>query len=151
MNRFPRGLLAGTIATALMSIPIVAAKRVGFIRSIPPREVSQHIVEHTDSQLPAGSPAVDRLWPIAHVAYGAVCGVIFNRIRPVLPESTFGAGALFGGAVWTISYGGYLPMLRLYPYPNRDAEQRILTMTLAHLVFGVSLAYVDRLPQNSKG
>lgn len=133
-----------------MSIPIVAAKRVGFIRKIPPVEVSRNIAKSANSQPSVDTNVVDRLWPIAHVAYGAACGVIFTRIRPVLPESTVAAGAVFGGAVWGVSYGGYLPMLRLYPDPTRDAEQRILTMTFAHLVFGVSLAYADRLLQNPK-
>jgi hypothetical protein len=140
----PRGLLAGSFATAVMSIPIVTAKRVGFIRAIPPREISENIVEIADGPIPSDPTAVDRMWPIAHVAYGAACGAIFSRFRSLFPESTARAGLVFGGAVWAISYGGYLPVLRFYPTLNRDAEQRILTMTVAHVLFGLSLAYCDR-------
>jgi hypothetical protein len=84
------------------------------------------------------------MWPLAHLAYGAGCGVIYAGMRPALPNNAFKAGMAFGALVWTFSYLGYLPVLRLYSWPNRDSKSRVVTMICAHGLFGATLGFLEK-------
>ena len=47
--------------------------------------------------------------------------------------------ALFGIAVWAVSYAGWVPKLGLMQPPSRDRPGRPTAMILAHLVYGATL------------
>lgn len=82
-------------------------------------------------------------WMAAHEAYGMACGMGYVHVRPLMPSSPRVAGLIFGGAVWGVSYLGYLPALDLYPSPDDDSRSRLTVMVIAHAVFGIVLAEVE--------
>jgi Na+/proline symporter len=143
MNRIVRGALAGALATVAMSVPIVVARQLGFVGTMPPEQVNRNVARRTPLLPDPSSDAFHVAWPVAHVAYGAGCGVLFSLLRPAVRQSNAGPGLAYGMVVWAAGYAGYLPALDIYPSPDEDTRSRTVTMVLAHAVFGVSLAVLE--------
>lgn len=144
MHPILRGALSGALATIPMTVPILAARKLGLFRTPPPVQISDQIAAHTDVLPGRAEPGFTPSWLAGHFGYGAACGAVYGLVRPLLPGSTPAAGLLFGEAVWGVSYIGYLPALNLYPAPEEDVKPRTATMILAHAIFGLTLAETDR-------
>ena len=81
----------------------------------------------------------------AHFAFGAVPGALGALARPLAagaPTPAF--GLLFGMVVWAAAYLGLMPALGLYPWPHQDRPARRRTMILAHAVYGLTFAEIER-------
>lgn len=151
MNRYLTGAVAGVIATALMTVAISIGKLFGLLRTPPPTQVTTAVTnrmgidadESPDPEFNTGSL-------IAHHGFGATAGVIYVLVRRFLPSSSPVAGLIFGALVWTTAYVGYLPLLRLYPWPDDDRHSRTAVMIVAHGVYGTTLAETERR-MNSRG
>jgi len=144
MNALLRGAISGAIATVPMTVPILAAQRLGLFRTPPPEQISDKVAWYSNFLPERSEPGFTPVWLGAHLGYGAACGAIYTLARPVLPGPGPVAGVLFGGAVWGVGYLGFLPALDLYPAPEDDATPRTATMILAHAVFGIALATLDQ-------
>lgn len=144
MNRLVRAGIAGSISTVVMSVPIYAAQRLNLVETPAPVDVSRKIAEEVSVLPEVHEPGFAVMWPLAHLAYGAGCGVIYAGMRPALPNHSLKAGMAFGALVWTFSYLGYLPLLRLYSWPNRDSKSRVTTMICAHGIFGATLGFLEK-------
>jgi hypothetical protein len=82
----------------------------------------------------------------AHFAFGAGAGALYARLTAAvlrLPAARRvpgpARGALFGFAVWAVSYGAVMPRLGLFPLPAQDRDGRQPRLIAAHLVFGGTL------------
>lgn len=139
-----RGAVAGMVGTVFMTIPILAARRLGFFHTPPPVEISANLARRTPLLPERSNPLFPVAWLGAHFAYGAASGIGYTLLRRYLPVPTAWAGLLFGLGVWAISYLGYVPALHLYPEPDDDSRPRQVVMILAHAVFGVSVAETNR-------
>lgn len=144
MNRYLAGAVAGIIATALMTVAISAGKLFGLLRTPPPTQVTTNVTNRMGIDLEPPDPEFNVGTLIAHHGFGATAGAIYVSMRRVLPASSPVAGLIFGGLVWSTAYLGYLPLLRLYPWPDDDRHSRTAVMIVAHAVYGVSLAEVER-------
>ncbi len=144
MNTIVRGAMAGIAGTVFMSVPVFASQRLGLFASAPPVEISASVAKNIPILPSPSSTAFSVAWPVLHLAYGAAGGIVFNLIRGVLPKSTGGSGLVLGGAVWAGSYLGYLPLLHLYPAAEDDAHERTAVMLVAHAVYGITLAFVEK-------
>jgi hypothetical protein len=154
-----RGLLAGALATVPMSGLMAAGKLLGLLGTPPPKQITANAAGATVARtldvldvsklaaVPRGDPsgAFRALWMGGHIGYGAACGGVFaalQRLLPQAPDWLLGLG--FGLLVWGTSYLGWVPALRLYPRPERDSPGRMATMIAAHIVFGLTLAEINR-------
>lgn len=144
MNRYLIGTLAGTIATAVMTIVISAGKLLGLLRTPPPTEVTTNITNRLGVDREPPDPEFNTGTLIAHHGFGAVCGVIYVLVRRYLPASSPVAGLIFAAMVWTTQYVGYLPLLKLYPWPDDDRHSRTAVMIAAHAVYGTMLAETEK-------
>jgi hypothetical protein len=85
-------------------------------------------------------PAEVVLATVAHLGYGASCGVLFalltRRRRMVGPPRGVGYGLL----LWLAGYGVWVPAIGAVPPPQRDQPGRQLALVAGHLVYGVVLA-----------
>lgn len=144
MNRYLAGGIAGVAATAVMTAAISAGKAAGLLHIPPPEQVTTRVTDiaGVDNEAPASEFTAGSL--VAHHAFGAAGGVAYTLIRRFLPASTPLAGLLFGGLVWATAYVGYLPMLKLYPWPDRDRTSRMAVMIGAHAVYGTALAEFEK-------
>jgi hypothetical protein len=144
MHSILRGAISGLVATVPQTIPIIAAQRLNLIQTPPPIQISDRIASIADFLPKRSDPGFTPVWLSAHLGYGAGCGIVYTLVWRFLPRSVPVAGLMFGGAVWGVSYLGFLPALRLYPAPDDDSDPRVGVMILAHAIFGVALASVDR-------
>ena len=143
MKAIERGALAGLAATVPMTLVFAVGKATGLLRTPPPRQITAAVERETGVRDDLGESAISARWIAAHLAYGAVCGVLFRGARAVLPANSTAAGLAFGGVVWGVSYGLLMPALGLYPSLRRDSRSRTAVTIIAHAVFGIALARVD--------
>ena len=138
-NRLLLGALAGIAGTFAMT----AAARAMHRRlppaeryPLPPREI-------IEGALPAPAKhALDEQGRqsatlAAHFGYGAATGALYALLRPrgsILP------GAAYGLLVWTVSYFGIMPGLRILRPADDHPLRRNWLMIVAHLVWGSTMA-----------
>lgn len=139
-----RGAGAGVAATGAMSVAMLAAQRAGLLHKLPPENITEAALDTLDVDRSEG--AEDALSTSAHFAFGATCGALFGLAIPFarrLAPSPL-VGALFGAAVWAVSYAGWVPALGILPPPTKDDPRRQGSMFGAHLVFGGVLGWLLR-------
>ncbi len=151
MNDHLRGFLAGVAATVPMTGVIAGGRAAGWLGTPPPEQITGAAAARVEVRDDLPPPAFDATWVAAHLAYGGLCGAIYPSARGFFPSPTSVAGVSFGLAVWVVSYGGLMPVLRLYPSPRRDRSSRAAVMIAAHAVFGVALAETHRFLRVASG
>ncbi len=144
MNRYLVGAVAGIIATAVMTLVISAGERLGLLRTPPPTQVTTTVTNRAGIDPEPPDPEFNPGTLIAHAGFGVAAGPLYVVAKPILPNSRITAGAVYGGAVWASAYGGYLPALHLYPWPDDDRHSRTIVMIAAHVVYGVTLTETER-------
>lgn len=127
-----------------MSVWMILAKRGGIMRrEQPPKKITRRFLRSV-----AREPELTTLnlaTSATHLGYGSVGGVVyavigqrwFDHVPPV------SRGILYGLLVWTISYVGWVPALRLMPHPANDQPGRVATMILAHVIYGGALGLLE--------
>jgi uncharacterized membrane protein YagU involved in acid resistance len=140
MNGAMRGILGGFAATTAMSIPMLAAQRLGWMATQPPERITATALKATSVNA-ATEGTHDLVAVAAHYGFGIGCGALFgmlhDRWRP--PGPAILHGVAFGLCVWALSYLGWIPSLRILPPAHRDRPGRRRTMVVSHVVYGVVL------------
>jgi hypothetical protein len=137
-----RGAAAGVAATTAMSMAMLAAKRAGLLRELPPKELTARATARAGLGDDVDAGTRRQLGWLLHYAFGATLGAMFAAGR----ELTHGPGpdvayaTPFALMVWLVSYAGWVPALRLLPPPTKDDPDRPMAMVGAHLVFAATLA-----------
>lgn len=132
------GAVHGVLATVPMTIAMFGARRLGLMRELPPKTITNAALDAADVDAPERD--VNALAGVAHLAYGAGCGALYAAIAPRSRASTGSVlGMMFGTAVWFASYQGWVPAVGIMPPASRDRPGRPATMFVAHLVFGATL------------
>lgn len=144
MHQFVRGAISGSLATVLMTVVIFGGRKLFGFHTPPPAEVTRRVSRRIGISLPRSEGGFQVFWLAGHLAFGAVCGVLYVLARRFLPSHAVPAGLIAGGTLWGISYLGYLPGLSLYPPPEEDADGRTIVMIAAHAVYGVALAEAEQ-------
>jgi uncharacterized membrane protein YagU involved in acid resistance len=143
MNRLLLGALAGIAGTFAMTAAARAMHRrlpTAERYPLPPREIVE-----------GGLPAVSKrsleehgrqtATLAAHFGYGAATGALYALVGPrrgILP------GAAYGVLVWTVSYFGIMPGLRILRPAHEHPLRRNALMIAAHLVWGSTMALALR-------
>jgi hypothetical protein len=143
-TRAAAGARDGAVATAAMSGAMWAASRAGWLGRPPPKTITERALAAVGAR---GVPeeASHAVAAAAHLGFGAGAGVLFAAARRRSRAAGLAAlqGALFGAAVWAVSYAGWIPATGILPPPHRDREGRPWAMFLSHLVFGATLGLLD--------
>jgi hypothetical protein len=78
-----------------------------------------------------------------HFGYGSTVGALYWRTMARLQWPVVLKGMMFGLAVWTVSYLGWLPLLfGLLSSATQHPSCRNALMIVAHLVWGTTIAGV---------
>jgi uncharacterized membrane protein YagU involved in acid resistance len=140
IRRILAGATAGVIATGPQSAVVWGSRAAGVYHRRPPPEVLAE--GPTNAAVDAGV-LPSHLWRpamlVEHVGFGAAGGILFAFVSSVV-RPTMLAGVVTGLAIWKASYDGWIPALRIMPPPERDETGRQLTMVIAHVAYGLSLA-----------
>jgi hypothetical protein len=137
------GAIAGAIATGPMTAVIVAGRKARMLWTPPPKQITANVASRAGVKPDLEDEEFQAAWLAAHFGYGAACGAVYSIIRPMLPGSVTIKGLVFGELVWGVSYLGYIPALRLYPWPKDDSRTRMAVMIAAHAVFGIMTAQIE--------
>ncbi len=141
------GGVAGFVATAPMSIAMVAMKQVlprWQKGELPPGQVTRRVEEVVGAEDDLSQDQHTAATALAHFGYGAAAAMPYGALAPRLPMPTALSGLIYGLAVWTGSYLGLLPALRLFPPATKHPWQRNVLMILAHVVWGTALGLFYR-------
>jgi uncharacterized membrane protein YagU involved in acid resistance len=139
MNRLLLGALAGIAGTFAMTAAVRAMHRrlpAAERYPLPPREIIEGgLPAATKRSLEEHGRQSATL--AAHFGYGAATGALYALVRPrggILP------GAAYGVLVWTVSYFGIMPGLRILRPAHEHPGRRNALMIAAHLVWGSTMA-----------
>ena len=136
------GAIAGLGATIVMSAAMLAARRAGLTRTLPPERIAEAAIEEATDR-PARPVERTFVASVAHLGFGAAAGAVFGVIRHaagIRGRVASVAGALlFANIVYLTSYQGWVPALRIMPPASRDDTGRVGTMVVAHWVYGAML------------
>lgn len=139
------GLLCGIAATGPMSAVMVWLHRrlpAHERYPLPPREITTKAVELVAEAEEVNPNLRSALTWLAHFGYGGAAGMLYAQARQRLPGGVSMIGPLYGLIVWTVSYLGLLPSLRVLTPATRHPLRRSGLMIVAHLVWGWCLAMI---------
>jgi Family of unknown function (DUF6789) len=138
-------LSGGAIATVAMSAVMVAGDRLGLMSEQPPTVVTSSALRTAGVERPAAAASL--IAPVAHLGFGAFGGLLYAGVRRLVPGAPGGMlGVAFGLAVWAASYRGWIPALGILPPPESDERGRPAVMVAAHVVYGLVLGRLVRVP-----
>lgn len=136
------GAIGGVVGTTTMSAAMLAAKRAGLVGRLPPERITQRAFFKGLRRRHKRTKNVTAT--LLHFAFGAVGGAGFGVLQQYLPRAVPRplAGIAYGTMIWLVSYGGWIPALRLMPPVHRDRPDRPVVMVLAHWIYGATMATV---------
>jgi hypothetical protein len=140
MKDIARGLLAGFIATAPMTVSMAAMFYLLPRRQqyrLPPRQVTMNVLRRLPDRGDFDERDRSNLTLLSHFAYGAASGAVYAPIaRKLRPPGPLG-GTVHGLATWAASYLGWLPALGVLTPATQHPAERNALMIAAHVIWGV--------------
>jgi hypothetical protein len=132
LSRTIRGGVSGLAATFPMTAVLLGAERLGLLDELPPTKIVQHL-------LPGLGDGTTRVVAaVAHAAYGAAAGAALGALAPPSPLRRR-ATVAWALTVYLASYQGWVPVAGVMPPTIRDRRGRVLSIVLAHVVWGAVL------------
>ena len=128
-----------------MSAVMVTGDRLELMSEQPPTVVTRSALRTAGVERPAAAASL--IAPVAHLGFGAIGGLLYAVVRRLVPGAPGGLlGVTFGLAVWAGSYRGWIPALGILPPPESDERGRPVVMVAAHVVYGLVLGSLVRVP-----
>jgi hypothetical protein len=142
-HRALRGVIAGAIGAACMTVIRMAARRRGIIEKTVPQAVEEWAAARLPGSGRAPSVAHHLIDQLMHVGYGALLGGLYGlSVRRRTPTALL-RGAGYGTAVWIAGSWIALPLLGAKGASWRKPRSENLVDLLAHLAFGTATAVVS--------
>jgi uncharacterized membrane protein YagU involved in acid resistance len=136
MSTLTRGAGGGALATAAMSVVMLAGGRAGLMGEQPPKQIVRAMLPGHKHRPKKGERL---LGTAAHFLFGSMFGALFGmlcRDRPV----RLATGIAYALAIWLASYQGWVPSLNILPPITRDPRPgRQVVMAAGHIVYGTAL------------
>lgn len=139
MNPYASGALAGIVATAPMTAAILLLHRYlpGVDRApLPPAHITAELAEKAGVYQEMDKEEHVLATTIGHFGYGGASGLLYAPLAGTLPGHPAFKGALFGLAVWLVSYLGWLPVAGIMRSATQQPARRNTIMIVAHLLWG---------------
>jgi uncharacterized membrane protein YagU involved in acid resistance len=149
-DRIMRDLTIGAIAGATATVPMSVAMELLYDRlpawqryPLPPRLITRRLADLTELDGTLTERQTRGVVLGLHLLYGATVGSVFPSIARQVPLPPVATGIGYGLFVWTASYLGLLPALRLLRPATQHPRRRSVVMILAHVVWGAVLGLVS--------
>ena len=132
------GLIAGFIATVVLSILMVAKSSMGLMPQLNPIEDNVHVAHMLTGltlPLPFG-------W-LAHFFLGTVIwGLLYAALHASLPGAPVVKGLIFGVLAWLAMMIVFMPLGGHGPFALSLGPQAVVATLVLHLVYGAVLGVV---------
>lgn len=151
MQSLAESAALGAVAGVGGTVPMTIFMREVAPRILPPDArpdefIPKRILEWTEARLgldPDRIPEREQLWASlgAHFTFGGAAGALYGMARREasgVPAPLL--GALFGLAVWGVSYGGWLPALGIRIGTVEQPPKKWTVPIIMHLIYGVATA-----------
>jgi hypothetical protein len=136
MRNLLRGAISGAVATAAMSVVMVAGERAGMMADQPPKRIARAALPGHKHRRKRGEEV---LGAIAHVGFGSASGALFGLMTRG-QHAPVPLGVAYALTIWVGSYAGWVPRLGILPPIPCDQPGRQAVLAAAHLVYGAALA-----------
>ncbi|MBS7700097.1 MULTISPECIES: hypothetical protein [unclassified Chelatococcus] len=136
MNALAEKMLLGALAGFAATLPMTSAMS-RMHRRLPPQERYPLPPRELSENLPNFGMRISTTTLLHHFLYGAASGALFAVVSR---RRNAAAGGIYGAAVWTASYLGWIPASGILRIATRHPSRRNRLMLAAHLVWGASLA-----------
>lgn len=136
------GAIAGLVGTVPMTLLMDRMHRKlppGEREPLPPRQITEHLSERAGVAQHMDEGDMRAASYANHFAYGAATGAVFGNLAHRLPMSPITSGVTFALAVWTVSYFGWLPAMKILPPASEHGAGRNAIMISSHVVWGASM------------
>lgn len=158
MARLSRGMdtLLGTIAGVSATVTMTAVSDKLFRQlprreryPLPQRELTERIIRGSGLRRWAGEDDLVTASLVSHVGLGALAGGLFGLLLRRGGAAPVRNGVLYSLGLWTATYMGWAPALRLLRPAHTHPPRRTGLMIAAHLVWGAALGMsAQRLAQS---
>jgi uncharacterized membrane protein YagU involved in acid resistance len=133
MRAILRGAVAGAIATIVMSVHMLWARRTDRVDALSPEHITDAAFDAVSHEPSTTQHVLGTT--IAHLGFGAGTGVVLAAATRGRRVPWWG-GTAYGLAVAAVSYQGWVPALGILP-PLRDAPPgRRNEIIISHLIYG---------------
>lgn len=133
MSNIVRGLIAGFVATLVLSALMVMKQMIGFM---PELDVAAMLTSMLSL------PSVAFGW-IMHFMIGTIAwGVGYAVLRPYLPGGSIWSGVLFGTAAWLMMMIAVMPMAGAGLFGLQIGVMAPIMTFMLHAIFGAVLGGV---------
>ena len=131
-----KGMVAGFIATVVLSALMLMKQGMGLMPQLNPIEDIAHVADHlTGMILPFG-------W-IGHFALGTVAwGIIYAALQASLPGAPVVRGLVFGALAWLAMMIFFTPLAGHGLFALSLGPQATVATLVLHLVYGAVLGEV---------
>ncbi len=86
-----------------------------------------------------------------HFGYGILTAIAYAMIAKKFKfKSALIDGLGFGLTTWAASYGELTPLFKLHPTTNKMIQERKISMTVAHIAWGIGLAIIENRLRNRR-
>lgn len=153
-NRLIAGAAAGSVATGPMTLLMTGLHKELPRQEqypLPPRQITMAAAEAVDLENQLSEPEKQALTLAAHFGYGAGAGALYGAVAPHIPFSPVANGIVYGLAVWTGSYLGWLPAAGILPPATEEPARRNALMIGAHVLWGAVLGWTTNQLLKDKG
>lgn len=140
------GFISGVVATGPMTAAMVLWHRRLPAREkypLPPREITEAVMDKAGVAGTAEQISAATL--IAHFGYGGVAGGLYGLIPFGKLRAPIRSGLALGFLIWSLSYFGLLPALRILRPATEHPPRRSGLMLGAHFIWGVTVCALHQL------
>jgi hypothetical protein len=132
-----RGAAAGAVASGLMGLVFLGAKRAGLVSTVAPERITETALDAVD--VDASESAENAGSTTSHIAFGAAGGALYALLSRHVPVGPVVGGVAFAGAVLVASYEGWVPAVGALPPLHDQTRGGRWTLIAGHAVYGAVL------------
>ncbi len=142
-----KGVLAGAIAGLVGTVIKTAWEEVlptrPANRDSPPVVLADRVAEETEGRelTKSEKPIVEQS---LHWAFGIGIGALYGGVVEAFPVAKKGLGSSLGTALYGVTHGSVLPMLKTEPWPTNQAMKFSSSEFGGHVAYGVTVEFARR-------
>lgn len=138
------GAIAGLVGTALKTIWEEAMPARPDNRDSPPVVLADRVAEETEGRelTKSEKPVVEQTM---HWVFGTGIGALYGGVVEAFPVVQKGLGGTLGTALYGVTHGSVLPMLKTEPWPLNQPLKFSGSEFGGHVAYGIAVEFTRRL------